>query len=80
MDSRENGTLKKALADPEHLFDKAELTRIINRVFFDDTMAMDTELVDLAARRLASLQGCTVEEQYNEIANSALKRLFSAEK
>lgn len=79
MDSVENDVLKTMLANPEQSFDEAELEDIINHAFFDENMSMDTELVDLAAHRLASLRGNTDEEQFTNIANSILKKVFNSE-
>lgn len=80
MDHHGKAALKKSLADPAHIFTDSELQQIIDQAFFDDDTAMDSELVDLATQRLASLRGYTAEEQYRETANAALKKLFHIEK
>ena len=80
MDCHEKGTLKKSLADPTHTFTDSELQQIIDQAFFNDDAAMDSGLIDLAMQRLASLRGCTAEEQYRETANAALKKLFNIRK
>ena len=77
MDCHETEELKKSLADPAHIFTDSELQQIIDQVFFDDDTVMDSELVDLATQRLASLRGCAAEEQYRETANAALKKFFN---
>ncbi len=77
MDCYETEELKKSLADPAHIFTDSELQQIIDQVFFDDDTVMDSELVDLATQRLASLRGYAAEEQYRETANAALKKFFN---
>lgn len=77
MDCHETEELKKSLADPAHIFTDSELQQIIDQVFFDDDTVMDSELVDLATQRLASLRGYAAEEQFRETANAALKKFFN---
>ena len=77
MDCHEKEELKKSLADPAHIFTDSELQQIIDQVFFDDDTVMDSELVDLATQRLASLRGYAAEEQYRETANATLKKFFN---
>lgn len=77
MDCHEKEALKKSLANPAHIFTDLELQQIIDQAFFDDDTALDSELVDLATQRLASLRGYAAEEQYRETANAALKKFFN---
>lgn len=80
MHDTEKETLKATLADPTSTFSEAELQGIIDHEFFDDSARMDTELVDMAAQRLAAMRGCTVEEQYKKVANTALKKLLDSDR
>ena len=80
MHDTEKETLKATLADPTSTFSEAELQGIIDREFFDDSTRMDTELVDMAAQRLAAMRGCTAEEQFRTVANAALKKLLDSDR
>ena len=80
MHDTEKETLKATLADPTSTFNEAELQGIIDREFFDDSARMDTELVDMAAQRLANLCGVSEEEVRKRIANRALHKLLIKKK
>lgn len=55
--------LKAALTDPHHHFTAAELQAIIDRQFTDDTLVLDSELVDMAVERLLILELGTAPSQ-----------------
>lgn len=72
--------LKAALTDPHHHFTTAELQAIIERQFTDDTLVLDSELVDMAVERLLILELGTAPSQeqrqakFEEVAYRYLRR------
>lgn len=68
-------------AEMEQAIDMAcseeELLKLISRYFFDDTIAMNDELIENAINRLAMLRGVPIEKQRQETANSVLYRLLA---
>lgn len=80
MHDTEKEALKATLADPTSTFNEAELQGIIDHEFFDDGADMDTELIDMAAQRLAAMRGCTADEQFRTVANAALKKLLDSDR
>ena len=78
MDNREKEIVKEKLSDPEYRFSESELHQIIDREFFDDSTEADFDLIDLAVKRLALLNGISVEEQINGTRSNA-KILFFAQ-
>ena len=77
MDNREKEIVKEKLSDPEYRFSESELHQIIDREFFDDSTEADFDLIDLAVKRLASLNGISVEEQIKSTAQGAMRKYFS---
>lgn len=77
MDNREKEIVKEKLSDPEYRFSESELYQIIDREFFDDSTEADFDLIDLAVKRLASLNGISVEEQIKSTAQGAMRKYFS---
>jgi len=77
MDNREKEIVKEKLSDPEYRFSESELHQIIDREFFDDSTEADFDLIDLAVKRLALLNGISVEEQIKSTAQGAMQKYFS---
>ena len=72
----EKEALKQKLNDINHSFTHDELVKIIEREFFGDHPELDHELVDIAMRRLAALNGTDPDDQSAQMANEMLKTLL----
>lgn len=68
--------LKARLVDANISFTEPELISIIDHEFFNDGTDADIELIDLAAMRIAKLQGTAPKDQYAIIAHAALMKLI----
>ena len=77
-DDKEN--LKKKLNDINQSFPHDELIKIIEREFFGDHPELDHELIDIAMRRLAALNGTDPNDQSAQMANEMLKTLLLSDK
>ena len=76
----EKETLKQKLKDINHSFTHDELVKIIEREFFGDHPELDHELVDIAMRRLAALNGTDPDDQSAQMAIEMLKTLLLSDK
>lgn len=74
--TNEKEALKQKLNDISHSFTHDELVKIIEREFFSDHPELDHELVDIAMRRLAVLNGTDPNDQSAQMANKMLKTLL----
>lgn len=72
----EKEALKQKLKDINHSFTHDELVKIIEREFFSDHPELDHELVDIAMRRLAVLNGTDPDDQSAQMTNEMLKTLL----
>ena len=77
-DDKEN--LKKKLNDINQSFPHDELIKIIEGEFFGDHPELDHELIDIAMRRLAALNGTDPNDQATQMANEMLKTLLLSDK
>ena len=74
MNIRDKTYIKQCLLSNNDSYDIDELQKIIEGEFFDDSVTMDTELIDLAVKRIAYLRGVSAEIQMQLTANSALNK------
>lgn len=72
--------LKQALGDSQHRLSDEELCGMIEQMFRNDDISIDTDAIDAAIKYLADTHGIPVDLQRYKTANNILKKLLMESK